>query len=811
MKIKNILACTAFAVAIISMTSGFNAEAKSLKGVKVYINPGHGGYTSNDRPIHIYPFVANDSAGYWESKSNLYKGLHLYHILDSLGCKPYLSRTKNTEADDRDLSGIAAEANSLGCDLFFSIHSNAGENVNRPLMLYRENSIGTPRYPENVTISKLMWKNFHSSKLPIWTNDNEYVVGDLTFYQNMWSGGLGVLRTLYVPGLLSEGSMHEHRPEAYRLMNDDVWWLEAWHIAKSIIEFYDADEKFVTGNVAGIVYDNHNLREKDMPVNFTVFGRDKFAPINGAYIELLDKSGNVVQTRTTDNIYNGAYVFRNVTPGQYTVKVQHNEYYTETYDVTVTAMETTYHDFAMTMKREFPLEITAFGPQMVDGQPVSCASTIDMTFNTDVDQESFEKAFSITPAVDGYFKYSNSYHNVSFIPNLSLDKNVTYTIKVGKDARTPDTYYANPGLKEDFEFSFTTKDRSNMTLIDQFPADGGNIHYVAPTFEFRFDAEIDAKNLYNMVKVTDSKGKEVAINQRSSTYNKLSNGYGNATLVISGNLTEGETYTVTLDQNLRDTEQLPLTKGEKFNFVAVDASKGNEDATIFNDFEASTPQFAYDEENTTGIANVKPTATRTTSVKLFDKSSGMFTYQYADNHDGEIVWKYTGETHNFNTDDVFSVFVNGDFNNHELWIGFTSGAATKYIKLCDLDFLGWQHKEVKLSELDREFGPYAFSHVKLVQVTSPITQKGKFYLDNMSYVTDDSNGVSEIESDGAAVQVNANKGNITVTGANSNDQVKVYATDGSLLVSTYGNATLSVPAGVYIVIVGNMTSKVSVN
>lgn len=117
-------------LAALAVASG--ADAKRMSDLKIYINPGHGGYTSNDRPIHIYPFAANDSAGYWESKSNLYKGLHMYHILDSLGATPYLSRIKNTEADDRSLSGIAAEANQLGVDLFFSIHSNAGENVNYP-------------------------------------------------------------------------------------------------------------------------------------------------------------------------------------------------------------------------------------------------------------------------------------------------------------------------------------------------------------------------------------------------------------------------------------------------------------------------------------------------------------------------------------------------------------------------------------------------------------------------------------------------------------------------------------------------------
>ncbi len=182
----------------------FPVQAKRMSDLKIYINPGHGGYDSDDRPIRLYPLPA-DSTNFWESKSNLYKGLHMYHILDSLGATPYLSRIKNTTADDRSLSGIAAEANALGVDLFFSIHSNAGEASNYPLMLYRENEIGTPRYPENVTLSSLLWQNLHSNKLPVWTRDEEYICGDLTFYQNMWQGGLGVLRTLYVVGLLSEG------------------------------------------------------------------------------------------------------------------------------------------------------------------------------------------------------------------------------------------------------------------------------------------------------------------------------------------------------------------------------------------------------------------------------------------------------------------------------------------------------------------------------------------------------------------------------------------------------------------------------
>lgn len=737
-----------FLAAVISLSG---AEAKKMSDLKIYINPGHGGYDSDDRPIRIYPFEQNDTLGYWESKSNLYKGLHMYHILDSLGATPYISRVKNTSADDRSLSGIAAEANQLGVDLFFSIHSNAGEDVNYPLMLYRENTIGTPRYPENVTLSKILWRNLHSNKLPVWTRDTEYISGDLTFYQNMWEGGLGVLRTLYVVGLLSEGGMHEHRPEAYRLMNDDYWWLEAWHFVRAIMEFYDTEDRFVTGNVAGIVYDNHNLREKDMPVSFHNYGRDTFAPVNFAYVELMDNAGNVVQKRTTDNMYNGVFVFRNVTPGDYKLRVSHDEYYTEEQSVSVKANEVTYQDMPLTMKREYPLEITSYSPHVADGELVSCASPIDFTFNTDVDVESFENAFSITPEVDGYFRYSDTYRKVSFIPTLSLELNTTYTVRVEASAKTPDGYYGHPQMNAPLEFSFTTKGRNRLELIDRFPADNGIIHYASPTIEFRFDKQIDFSNIYDLIKVTDKDGNAVSINKRTSKFNQLSNGYGNAMFSMS-NLTVGQQYHVALSGELRDREALPMENPIEFDFTATDESEGR-DGELVEDFEGMDAVCSYDAENTTGVGTTLPTCIRSTSSKLFGAASAKFSYKFIENHDGSIVWDYTGTPRQFFTGDVIGVYVNGDFNNHELYIGMTSGTDKKYAKVCDLDFLGWQYREVKLDMLEENF-TYILSDVRLVQNTSPITQNGSFCLDNIMVRRSGLGGVEDMRvSDGDPVSV----------------------------------------------------------
>lgn len=771
----------------------FGAEARKMSDLKIYINPGHGGYTSNDRPIRIHPYASNDSNGYWESKSNLYKGLFMYHMLDSLGATAYMSRTKNTEDDDRSLSGICTEANNLGVDMLISIHSNAGESVNYPLMLYREQTEGTPRYPEAVTLSKLVWKNLHSNQLPYWTHNSERVCGDLTFYKNMWSGGLGVLRTLYVVGLLSEGSMHEHRPEAHRLMNMDVCWLEAWHFVKSIMEFYETEDRFVTGNVAGVVYDTHNLRESVMPAIFSQYGRDKLAPLNGSYIELVDAAGNVVQKRMTDNDYNGCFVFRNVAPGNYTLKVSHDGYYNLEKPVTVTACEVTYQDLGMDMKREYPLQVVSYGPQATPGAPlISCSSTIDFEFNTDIDTESFEANLKIEPAVEGYFTYSESFHKASFHPTLSFARDTKYKVTLGKATRHPDPNYATPGMEADLEWEFITKGRDRLELTAHYPADGGEMHIGSPSVEFQFDYLLSSTNLYKIFTLTDSKGNAMSVNSRNSQYNKLSNDFGNVVYAISSDLTEGETYTARLTSELRDKENLPLSSDITFTFKAVDVTKESADAVVVEDFESSETLFAYDPELTLGIGTTKPAVARSTTDKLFDKSAAKFTYKFTDTRGGEVVWNYLGEPVIYNKGEKIGAFVNGNASGHEIAFGLLSGTDMKYASLGTLDFRGWKYITVDLDMLEEGY-PYQLATVKLTQETSPIWMQGSFGIDNITRQAQSS--ISEVSAEAAvAVFPNPASDYIRVQAPASVERIELVNLQGIVLESVAGRSAMSVGA-----------------
>lgn len=744
---------TIIAVLFLATTAG----AVKMQDLKIYINPGHGGYTGNDRPIMIYPFGSNDTLGYWESKSNLYKGLHMYHILDSLGTKAMLSRITNTEEDDRSLYDISREANDFGSDLFFSIHSNAGENVNYPLMLYRENSVGVPRYPENVTLSNILWKNLHSSKLPVWTRDTPYVSGDLTFYPQWGDSGLGVLRNLYVIGLLSEGGMHEHRPEAHRLMNDDVWWLEAWHFVKTIMEYYDTEDRFVTGNVAGIIYDNHNLRERIMPAKFTMYGRDKNAPVNGAYVELQDMEGNVVQKRITDNMYNGAFVFRNVTPGDYKLIVSHNDFYTYETQVKVTANEVTYNDVPLDLKRESPLEVVSYSPKPAEGELVSCVEPIVIKFNYDIDETSFEKAFKIEPSVEGDIIYSDSYSTVTFKPSVAFEPDVTYTVTLSSDLKHPDPNFATPNLQKPLIYSFTTQSRNRLEIIQTFPEENGIIHYKSPSLEFRFDKTLNAITIFDLISVYDKSNNKISINTRSSSVNSLSNGFGNVNLVLIGNLVEGDPYKVVLQPDIKDKEGIPLSEEVVINFKA-DNQGAEKEGTVMEDFE-KTSIFSYDAENSSGLKTDLGYYTNTSKI-LFGKSSGRFTYSFASPKDGIAVWDYKGEMKIVNNGDAVGLHVFGDLNDHELWIGFTAGTDTKYEKVTNMNFLGWRYIEIKLNTLEPGV-EYLFSNIKLVQKEALYTQKGAFQLDNII-----------VNSGGGGVE-NVVIGNLQVYPTLANDVINV--------------------------------------
>ena len=178
---KKIFMILAAALLTVSMS------AADLTGKRIYVNPGHGSYGPNDRPMATIPYPnlpttgMPDTLGFYESNTNLWKCMYLGEKLEAMGatvlysrtqCGPWPYEMKNGDYPDytynkggsiadptigwqysdgyyahpdyekynRSLSEICREVEENNIDYFISVHSNAnseGSTANFPLMLYR--------------------------------------------------------------------------------------------------------------------------------------------------------------------------------------------------------------------------------------------------------------------------------------------------------------------------------------------------------------------------------------------------------------------------------------------------------------------------------------------------------------------------------------------------------------------------------------------------------------------------------------------------------------------------------------------------
>ena len=282
MKIKYFILCL---VLIIT----FPIYSQNFTGIRICINPGHGGNDANDR------FIA--ATGYWESEGNLVKGLALRDLLVPLGATIVMTRTLNRTEDDLPLSQIVSIANANNVDFMHSIHSNAFNGIaNYTLLLFRGHD-NTPEQPRAKEMGAIMASEMFITN----RTTGQHNRGDFTFYGN--TSGLGVLRGLTMPGTLSEGSFHDYIPESFRLRNTVYLENEAWAMFRSFVRFFNLTPSTL-GIVAGVLRDPSKL----VTYYSTPSTNDRFLPLNNIQVTL--NPGNRVYNG--DTFTNGFFMFDSI-------------------------------------------------------------------------------------------------------------------------------------------------------------------------------------------------------------------------------------------------------------------------------------------------------------------------------------------------------------------------------------------------------------------------------------------------------------------------------------------------------------------
>ena len=755
----------------------------------VYINPGHGGYDSDDRNMVIYPFAQGDSAGSWESKSNLRKGLALRDILQKKGYKTSISRVTNTTADDLALSTIVALCNQSGADVFYSVHSNAtgtSARSNFPMVFYRGYT-GSPQIANADVLAADLEPYLYASQNTVWTN-NYQIWGDWSFRPEWGTQGYGVLRGNYAVANLSEGSFHDYIPEAYRLLSFYYCWMEGWNISLGADKYFNRLDNYGLGVVTGNVRDDRLKRLQECAQPFLVYGDDNLMPVHNATARLLDGDGNEVQRCVTDTLRNGIYVFKYVTPGTYTVEVSSPLHFTQTKTVTVAANEPTYQNFFLKRVRDTPPVVVDYSPVWHEDNPaVKCSVPIVLSFNWDMDSVTTCGAFRLDPPLEGNFRWEDSYYRLVFTPVDAFDVNTLYTLTLDKSAE----HGGGTPMEEDFTLQFYTQPRNHLSELAVFPYEDAPVHYKTPTVELRVDSMLDTYNLFQRLRVLDSEGTELLWNKRSIKYNKKGDDYGYIRVPLVKDIEPGKDYHLILDVDIADTAGIHLPAARDIVFHGVDAGADKPGMQVVEEFENADNYFA---STGYGIGTGHTYPLTTSTDRLFGSHSMQMVYDFYDRT--RILIEPINELDaTFHVGDTVGVHVWGDMSYNELSVCFSAGDYTHALPLGNIDFHGWRYMTVPIKDLSNK--DYKFVGFRLSRGDESMSTTGTIRFDNV--LKRASSGINEARLANMEVRV---AGDYIVVSADTWVQgVELIDTGGRIVKAVGGNCLniTDVDRGIYLV------------
>ena len=755
--------------------------AEGRDSIRIYINPGHGGYGSDDRNMVVYPFASGDTLGFWESWSNLDKGLMLKQMLDSAGFTTAISRVQNREDDDLVLSQIVRMNNEFGSTFFLSIHSNAGGKSNYVLQLYAGITPGdtytyptaTPCSERSRLISTEIAKNLVSNQITCWGNSNYSVVGDKTFARTAmgWSDGYGVLRGLTTPGVISEGCMHDYQPETYRLLNHDYRWMEAWHFYKTFMN-YLAKDSIPTGNIAGSVRDQD--RPAELPTyNFIDNSRDSYLPINGAVISLLQDT-TVLCSYTTDNLNNGFFLFKNLQPGNYNVKIDKEDYYSSTFPIVVRANEMSYLNSSIKMQRKTPPVIISHIPENNIIDSISCATKIEFVFNWDMDTAATRRAFSIVPSVAGKLDFSNNNSKMVFLPDNPLIGATLYTITIDTTACHPDTSFVNH-LQQNYVSQFLTKAHDILSLISSNPSSQDNVLYIRPSFFMLFDAPLVSASVLDGIYVIDADGNVIDKNLRSAKVNKVSAPYGSYYFDIITDLEPGKTYSLVIDATVTDTEGLN-TRVQKVLPFTVQDIPARSLATIF---DPTVVSFAYDATTSEGVKTA--TVKKTTSVYMNKKACNDLNYTFSGDA-GSTVRYNLRKPAKVDKNIKYYLSIKGDASGNTLSLLLKNADLSDSIlvDVTTLNKVNWDEYEVDFADYISAGEEWTVAAVVITRSDKITSLTGDVYIECVYADVNTTTDVEQILSDNYKVWQNAE--NVYLQCPQS-AVVNIYTIDGKMLLT----------------------------
>lgn len=705
---------TLLLIFFIAVGAASNIFAQSLAGYKICINPGHGGHDSDDRFI--------PETGFWESDGNLAKGLYLKSMLENLGATVFITRTANNTSDDLPLSQIVAFANSNNVDYFHSIHSNATgttTKANYTLILFQGKTT-VPTYPGSLTMANFLVDNINKTD----RTTSKMVAGDFDFY-GTGQAYLGVFKGLNMPGTLSEGSFHDYIPESWRLKNENYLKHEAWGIARSFLQYFKGGT-FKDGIVAGIVRDLLEF----VPSSYSPITSkgDNYKPINNIKVKL-EPGGRIC---AGDNFNNGYYFFDGVTPGNYKLIFEVDKMRPDTASVTVTANESVFSDRLLTLNPILdPPKILSYSPADSINE-VSNISPIDVAFDIRMNPAETQNAFSITPAVNGNFKWDTDYKKMTFTPSGSYQPGGKYVVKISGAAKT----HFGINLPQVKVFRFTT--RAKLNLVSIYPKPGDQNISTTVLLRIAFDNGLNGTTLAQKISFTDSSGNSVGVSVNQAKYSS-----GIIEFEPRTPLNNNSLYKLTVREGIGDVESVYFQQTANIEFRTE--KRLTYTGNVIENFETASNWLLPSNSSFTKGIDVNQTTFSILNTKPVTGSySGRLDYTFT-GKDGAVDIALAKPIQlGDNSSSEFGVWVFGDASNNVLEYRFSRTSSSDIKAQIDtLTWTGWRFKKIYLTNLQGT-GTIQFKSITVTQ-SSKGSLNGRIYFDDcMSNVITDINRTNNL-------------------------------------------------------------------
>jgi N-acetylmuramoyl-L-alanine amidase len=196
--------------------------SKFLKGVKVCLDPGHGG------DAHKRGFKRGPT-GVREAEVNLRVAQYLRESLLAAGAEVRLTRESDV---DLSLEARAAVANDWPADLFISVHHNAVDNkpqTNYTTVWYHDS---VDHHPANLDLARYLCQGLYDALALPQITDVPLKTDKL-----MYEAGFAVLRHARVTACLTESSFYTHPPEEQRLRQPEYNLREAYALFLALARY----------------------------------------------------------------------------------------------------------------------------------------------------------------------------------------------------------------------------------------------------------------------------------------------------------------------------------------------------------------------------------------------------------------------------------------------------------------------------------------------------------------------------------------------------------------------------------------------